>query len=355
MKLIAEKSLCRGISPVINVKNNPIKYPLVVRHNKFTFACGKGMLNSRHLMLMDVIGTSLLHRLQGNKSFSDRISLPSEPQVKKMSGLYISKRLLEFMSKNLSPINNGIIPPSWYSDDGRLYEIDKDFSRIKRPQVITLNDGFLRKELIFLRKYSSLEINKIIKETAELVLWMSFPVRYFSGKKYRILPFNNYNLPSRLFTLQEIRVTKISKDNHILEREYVIQLDTILGYFYVQNLSSSYFDFLPDSFYNLSNYSQLFYRLFVLTYYPSKKNGKSPYNPVSLSCIQNRLVLRSKNKTMSRKVVKRILKQLEENNFISDPREKKVFGGDYIYSFKKNDWKSISNGEDYFKTDVDIL
>lgn len=355
MKLIAEKSFCRGVAPVLNVKNNPVQYPLAVKHKKFLFACGNGILGARNLMILDVIGTELIHRVYGNKSFSDRIPLYKEPQVKKMSGLCMSQPLLEFMAKKLSPANNGIIPESWYSDDGKLYEIDKEKWKIKKAPVITLNDGILRRELSCLRKYTSLEIQEMIKQTSEVILWMNFPVRYYNGKRYKTFPFNNYRLPSKLFTLKEIRITKISKDKHILEREYVIQLNTILGYMYSQNLSSSWLEFLPDRFYSMSEYAQFFYRLFILTYYPSKKNGKSPHNPISLSCISDRLVLRSKNKTMNKTVVRRILKELTENNFISNPREKKEFGGDYFYSWQKNDWKSIAGEEETFETEVDIL
>lgn len=355
MKLIAEKSICRGVSPVINVKNNPIKYPLVVKYKKFAFACGQGTFDSRHLMIMDILGTVLIHSLHKNKSFSDRIPLPSEPQVKRVSGHCISKKLLEFMQKKLSPIHNGIIPATWYSDEGRLYEIDKNNERIKKPLEITINDRILRDHIPFLKKYSSLEIENIIKDTNKLVFKMSFPVRYFNGKTYKTFHFNNYNIPSALFTLKEIKAAKMSKDNHILAREYAILFNTVLGHFFVQNIFSSYVDFLPYSFYKLSNYAQLFYRLFILTYYPNKKNGKCPNNPISLSHIENRLVLRSKNKTMTRNVVKRILKELKENNFISDPREKKIFGGDFVYSFVKNDWNTIRDKEISFETAVNIL
>jgi len=355
MKMIAEKSICRGVSPVINVKNNPIKYPLVVKYKKFAFACGQGTFDSRHLMMIDIFGTVLIHSLHKNKSFSDRIPLPSEPQVKRVSGLYISKKLLEFMQKKLSPIDNGIIPETWSSDEGRLYEIDKKFERIKKPMGITINDRYLRDHLPFLKKYSSLEIEKIIKDAYKLVFKMSFPVRYFNGKTYKTFHFNNYNFPSRLFTLKEIKAAHVSKDNHILAREYVISFNTVLGHFFVQNIFSSYVDFLPYRFYELSNYAQLFYRLFILTYYPNKKNGKCPNNPIALSHIETRLVLRSKNKTMIRNVVKRILKELEENNFISDPREKKIMGGDFIYSFVKNEWNKIRDENKSLETAVEIL
>ena len=45
---------------------------------------------------------------------------------------------------------------------------------------------------------------------------------------------------------------------------------------------------------------------------------------------------------MVRKVVKRILDELESNSFISKPKEDKL-NGKYSYSFKKNPWEKIKD------------
>ncbi len=45
---------------------------------------------------------------------------------------------------------------------------------------------------------------------------------------------------------------------------------------------------------------------------------------------------------MNRKVVKRIMDELESNAFIKDPKEDKS-NGKYAYSYVKNDWKEINN------------
>jgi len=86
----------------------------------------------------------------------------------------------------------------------------------------------------------------------------------------------------------------------------------------------------------MSEYAQLFYRLLILPYYDGKKI------PISLEEIKARLVLKSEN-YMSRKVVKRILEELESNHFISNPEEI-LKEGAYWYQYKKNDWKTITGG-----------
>jgi hypothetical protein len=132
-----------------------------------------------------------------------------------------------------------------------------------------------------------------------------------------------------------VQDSQISKDGHVLEREYTIRLDTFLGYFFTQNCLSCYTDLLPGKFYSMSDYSQLFYRLLILPYYNDIKN------PIAIEEIKKRLVLKTKDTYMVRKVVKRILDELESNGFINEPKEEKP-GGKYLYSYTKNSWKEIN-------------
>lgn len=352
MKLASEKSFNRGICPVMNIKGKKVKYPFVVKHKSLRFRCDKGILGPKQMMIMDIIGTKLIHYIYGNDSFSDRIPTPKDILVRKMSAKCMSYKLLKYVTGNLSPIFEGRIPESWYSKEERLYEIDKANPRIKNALMVVLNDGVLRKELPFLRKYSSVQIQEMIRQTSECVLWMNYPIQFFNGKQYQSFPFNNYGIPSRLFTLLEIKVTKLSKDKHVLEREYIIHLNTILGYMFMQNMSSSHMDLLPGKFYEMSDYAQLFYRIFILTYFPNKKSGKSPKNPVSLDEIRKRLALKTRDTYMIRKVINRILKELEANNFIREPLETKIYGK-YMYSYTRNTWKEITNEELSSESDLD--
>ena len=122
----------------------------------------------------------------------------------------------------------------------------------------------------------------------------------------------------------------------------------------MQNATSCYMDLLPGKFYEMSDYAHYFTG-FLFSYFPNKKSGKSPKNPVSLPEIRNRLVLKTKDTTMVKKVVNRILQELEGNKFISAPEENKILGGDYMYSYKKNTWKDITGEEEASKTDLDGL
>ena len=102
----------------------------------------------------------------------------------------------------------------------------------------------------------------------------------------------------------------------------------------MQNVLCCHTSLLPGHFYNMTEYAQLFYRMLVLLYYNGKKI------PISLKEIKARLVLKSDN-SMSRKVVERILKELKSNRFISNPKEIKREGS-YWYTYKKNEWKTIT-------------
>jgi Txe/YoeB family toxin of Txe-Axe toxin-antitoxin module len=104
----------------------------------------------------------------------------------------------------------------------------------------------------------------------------------------------------------------------------------------------------------MTDYAQLFYRLFILSYFPNKKSGKSPKNPISLDEIKNRLVLKTPDSYMVRKIIKRILHELEENNFIGEPKEEKM-DGKYVYRYKKNIWQTISKEDDNSESDLDKL
>ena len=59
-----------------------------------------------------------------------------------------------------------------------------------------------------------------------------------------------------------------------MERSYRILFNTYLGYFYFQNaVASLYTDLLPDKFYSMSDYAQLYYRLLILPYFGKVKHS----------------------------------------------------------------------------------
>ena len=165
---------------------------------------------------------------------------------------------------------------------------------------------------------------------------MTLPVRFFEKEKYQNYPYVNNNCASNLFTLVGVDAARTAKNGNILERDYGIRFDTFLGYFFIQNVMSCYTDLLPGHFYEMSSYAQLFYRLLILPYFKGAKI------PMALEEIKARLVLKSEN-YMCRKVVKRILKELELNRFISGAKEIKKEGA-YCYQYTKNKWKTIIEG-----------
>ena len=353
IKLASDKSFNRCICPMMNIKGKKMTYPFELKYNNFHLKSIHGILGAKQMMIMDIIGTKLIHLIHGNKDFSDRIPQNNETSVKQISGQYMSAKLLKLLMANLP--RTGKIPES-YSENGRLSDTDKLHGRIKKPLTITLNDGQLRRELPFLRKYSSKQIAKMIQETYECVLQMNYPVCYYTGKKYEVFPFNNFGFHSQLFTIKNVKMkkskeSKTSPKARVLEREYQICFDTILGYAFMQNMSSSYMDLLPGKFYEMSDYAQLYYRIFILSYYPIKGSSKIPKNPVSLDEIRQRLVLKTKDTSTVRKVIKEKLEELKSNRFIKDYFEE-IIDGKYFYRYAKNSWKEITEEEIPSETDL---
>jgi hypothetical protein len=110
-------------------------------------------------------------------------------------------------------------------------------------------------------------------------------------------------------------------------------------------------DLLPGKFYEMSDYAQLYYRLFILSYYPNKATGKIPKNPLSIEEIRKRLALKTKDTSMVRKVIRRILEELKANNFIGGFTEEKL-DRKYVYRYVKNSWQEITGEESPSETDL---
>jgi len=356
IKLASDKSFNRGICPMMNIKGKKMQYPFKLQYNNFHLQAGECTMGPKQMMIMDIIGTKLIHTIHKNNDFSGRIPKNTEKYVRQISGQYMSAKLLKYVMANRS--QTGLIPES-FSEYERLSSIDKLHGRIKKPVTIVLNDGQLRRELPFLRKYSSKQIMEMIVQTYNCVLWMNYPVCYFTGKRYEVFPYNNFGFNSRLFTLKSITNSKMSKENEkfpkarVLERKYEICFDTILGYAFMQNMFSSYMDLLPGKFYEMSDYAQLYYRIFILSYFPNKKSGKTPKNPLSLNEIKQRLVLKTKDEWTVRKVIRRILEELKANRFIKDYAEEKL-DYKYVYRYIRNSWKEITGEEIPSETDLNI-
>ncbi len=343
IKLASEKNFNKNIYPVKSIKGKPLPEGSFFNDpSNPVFECTNGVFGEKEMMMMDILATCELHSSYNrNKDnvpdFSKMIPKMHNPRVQKASGSYISKKMLEVFVEKTRNSENDIIPAGFFDENINVFNSkDNKKKRMKIPRKMSFTDSSLKQEFPFLKKMSSLKIFELIKGLSECTFKMKYPIRFFDGKKYQNFEYNNFCCSSRLFRLVNCTGSKISKDNKILERFYEIHFDTFLGYFYMQNVLSCYTDLVPGHFYEMSSYAQLFYRLLILPYFGTVKN------PISLEEIKARLVLKSEN-YMCRKVVGRILDELETNRFISDPKEIKD-GRSYKYQYTKNKWKAIIEG-----------
>lgn len=335
--LAAEKNLNKNIFPVVSLKGKEISYPFMKQLKDQKMRCTAGKFGSKNLMIMDILGTYAMHWAynrfdDGSISFTSRIPTDRNMKVSHLSHAGISYKILKYLMRILPEYHDGLIPSYLYADNALPDSVDRIYGRIKKPQRFKIRDSWLKDQLPSLGKYSSKEICELITNTGQCALEIAYPIRYFDGKKPQNFFFNNIGIPSTMYSLRNVKAVKTSKDGHILDREYELVFDTFLGFYFIQNCISCYTDLLPDTFYSLSDYAQLLYRLLILPYYKKVKN------PLSLKEIRYRLDFKTKDTYMVRKVVKGLLEELEGNHFIKEPKEIRVYK-DYLYSFTRSTWK----------------
>lgn len=352
MKLASERNLNKNLYPVIPLKGRKIEYPLTLKNMKGipSFICENGILRPKEMMMLDILATTIIHHnysrsdKNGKENFSNRIPTANEPNIKHISSLFMSFKLLSHVTKDLMASSSSIIGDIYTTDFySTISHIDPAYKRLKKVPEIKINDMHLKSQLPFLSSYTSQSIKTVIKNLSEFSVKMIMAIRFYDGKKYVNFPFNNSYTFSKFFTLTEVTNAKISKDKKVLEREYTIRFNTVLGYFFVQNCLSLYTDLLPGKFYEMTDYAQLFHRHLILPYYNDIKN------PIGMDEIKNRLVLHTPDTYMNRKTVKRILDELESNKLINEPKETKL-NGQYFYSYKKTDWKDVKDLESTSKS-----
>ena len=118
---------------------------------------------------------------------------------------------------------------------------------------------------------------------------MAFPVRLWEeGKKPKEKTYI-MNVFSRPFELAYID-KNIRSDGIVMEREYQVIFNTILGELFAHNLKTGNYDWLDKNFYNLPNSAQVFYRRFIL-------NNDFSKITVNLETAKERLGLDDKNMT----------------------------------------------------------
>jgi hypothetical protein len=344
VKLISEKTLNKIISPVISLKGKPIQeYSVFNKKIDGLSVCDQGVIGADELMLMDILGTMATHGVYNNDSksgidFSKRIPKNSDNFVRQTSGSRIPPKMIPHLIHRLNQQDDCRIPKYYcVPQKGSLILDDGITYTMQPPCSLKFNDLDLFKKLPLLKKKikTTKRLFELINRTSNCQLRMYFPFVQFEDGQYKKHQFVNRECSSSLFRFRILSSEKASNGN-ILSRKYQIIFDTLLGFFFMQNVLSCHTSLLPGHFYNMTEYAQLFYRMLILPYYNGKKI------PMSLKEIKARLVLKSDN-SMSRKVVMRILEKLESNRFISNIEEI-IKDGSYWYQYKKNDWKTITGG-----------
>ncbi|MGO9137279.1 MAG: hypothetical protein ACLP9S_04760 [Syntrophales bacterium] len=347
MKLAVERNLNKYAFPVFGIKGRPIdNYPCHAQYNLLEFFCDKGEFGAKNWMMMDVLATYLIHRYYNFKDgileFKHTIPTSKDRRVMDVSGYKMGHGPINYVIKHINQCRDeqNYLRED-VAEDSLLRYIEPASQGMKMIQTLKVKDSFLRQQVAPLRPYTSTEIHEMLKGTSECMMRMMYSIRYFDSesKKYANYAFNNYNLSSRLFSLTDSKITRTTGSGRILEREYTISFDTLLGYFYAQNCLSGYTDLVPDKFYDLSDYGQLFYRMLVLPYYKKAKI------PLGINEIRHRLVLKTRDTYMVRKIIRRILDELEANSFIREPKEIKA-NGEYAYAYIRNSWAEINAGGD---------
>lgn len=348
--LAAERHMNKNIFPIMSLKGKEIGYPFIKKYKDRKMRCTGGKLGPKNMMIMDVLGTYVMHSIysksdDGSINFSSRIPTERNMHVKQYSHAGISFKILKYIIPILGQHRDGCIPNYLYCENALPSSIDRIYGRIKRPLKIQIKDSYLKEQLTFLKEYSSKELHDLIKSTGECALEMTYPIRFFDGKNYQNFFFINNGIPSTLYRLLNVNVAKTSKNGHILDREYEIMFDTFLGYYFTQNCTSCYTDLIPEKFYSLSDYAQLLYRFLILPYYGKAKN------PLNLEEIRYRLDLKTRDTYMARKVVRRILEELEAHEFIKQPKEISLYRT-YLYSYIKSSWKERKTKKTNSGTDL---
>ena len=337
MKLVTEKNLNKYAYPVFPIKGRSIELPYRVHPDADVFNCIEGYMKPRNWLVMDILATYVIQYIFYHKAKNVPIDFKNKIPTSrdKIAHRYSCAGMDTFTIRELIELSNNSTT-GYLQEGGAFQSVQNRYeaSRIRPIPNIVFSDRELKKQISFLRKYSSQQLCDMFKNAATCKVGMRYPVLVSERGKYMKYEYNNYNCPCSFFTITKITNSNISKDGHVLERLYNITFDTYLGYFFIQNVLSCYVDLLPYSFYKMSDYAQLYYRFMVLTYFNHIKDR------IRIDEIQRRLLLKTSDTHMLRTLIKDILKKLEAHSFIKDAREE--FQHDtYWYVHQKTPWKDL--------------
>ena len=299
-------------------------------------------MRAANWFVLDILATYVFHYIfkrapSAPIEFNDKKPKANDRIVQEGSQMGIHEDMLDALITRSYADKTGVIDESEYKSIQGGYYYDRTQPPRNIPQI-SFTDGELKKQVPLLRKYTSLDIYNMFRNTADCKVGMRYPVRFLGGDKPKNIEYCNYDYPCSFFTISDVEYSKISKDDHILERRYTIRFDTYLGYFFTHNVLSAYTDWLPINFYNLSDSAQLYYRRCVVPFYNGVKGT------MRMEEIKSRLQLKTNDTHSLRKVIKRCMSELEASNYIQGSKEEFLYRH-YCYTARKMPWSVLKNTE----------
>jgi hypothetical protein len=286
---------------------------------------------------MDILATCVFHGIYRNPNkpidFNSKKPKATQRIIHDGSRMGINEEVIDALIKKSHQDKTGRIDESEFNDIMKNYYFDRSRPPRGIPQF-AFTDGELKKQVPFLREYTSLDIYNMFKNAADCKVGMKYPVRFLEGSSKKNIEYCNYDYPCSFFTIGNIEYSKISKDNHVLERRYTVRFDTYLGYFFIHNVLSAYTDWLPENFYSLSETAQLYYRRCIIPFYNGVKST------LKLEEVQSRLQLKTKDTHALRRVIKRCMAELETATYIKDAKEEFLYGH-YCYTAHRTPWGQL--------------
>ena len=184
MILIADKNLNKFAYPVFPIKGREITHPHTASYGTSHFICAEGHMKPKNWMIMDIFGTYIYHgvyKLPNEPlNLSRKIMKMYDRPVINMSANGITEDIINQLIDSSSSSTDGIIDKEYYMS---LFKKPCFYNFVPRPiSEYIFNEGRMKKQFPFLKKYSSTQLCEMIHETANCKIGMRYPVRYFAAK-----------------------------------------------------------------------------------------------------------------------------------------------------------------------------
>ena len=329
-RLASEKSLCMFMFPTPATRRRKAQLPLQTNFGRIGFHLEKAKFDYENWIIMDIIATAIMHT--NYTCFAWKIDycrfLPTQKDKRvKEAASQLSKNTLQSLIKRMK---NGekietIFEKPFTTENNEVVCIQK-------PPSVVIDDDDLRRDIPFLRKYSSNQLRDLFLQTSECLLTMNFCVQYYDEDKKKYDTIGNSNKPN-LCNLYSVKIDEERKtaDGKVRSRVYIIDSNSWLSFFFYRNCLSGFVNILPYRFYTLSPEAQLFFRILVL----NNQTGRTVL--VDLRDITNRFVFRPGDPEVKH-IVRKVLQELADEKFIEDPKEIYTPKKGLIFSFEKRDF-----------------